>query len=129
LILLTLPVRTKRGEKDCLSSPKRMAETHNNKKHKTEQCHASTGTTKLFFSNIEYALNVDQVQLHNFFHRSTTSMMSTNLATLLCVVMVTLTFARPLVREIRTDREFQRLLKVRPEANTHHPPKCLAFLV
>ena len=91
-----------------------MAET--NKKHKTEgtivpRKHRYHQT--LFFSNIEYALNVDQVQLHNFSHGSTTSMMSTNLATLLCVVMVTLTFARPLVREIRTDREFQRLLKVR----------------
>ena len=73
--------------------------------------------TKDHFSPNRHALNVDQVRRQNFFfHSSTTSMTSTNLATLLCVVLVALTYGRPLVREIRTDREFQRLLKVRLKA-------------
>ena len=47
----------------------------------------------------------------------------TGMATLILLIIstLTLTTARPLVREVRTDREFQRLLKVRVSCSSQAP--------
>ena len=47
----------------------------------------------------------------------------TGMATLILLIITTLTLttARPLVREVRTDREFQRLLKVRVHCSSQSP--------
>ena len=56
-------------------------------------------------------------------------MIPTKFSLTILLLALTSTLSRPLVREVRTDREFQRLLKVSIQPTNIHQHRKIQFLI